>query len=110
MKPRLFAVLFVVLPATLSVSAQSARPVPPGIHRAEDADTRAQQNIPPPAKSRTVTDPAELMRDADELAALAQSLPAAVNQTTHGMLPKDLAANLKRIEKLAKRLRTEVSR
>lgn len=56
-----------------------------------------------------VVDQAKLRHDADELAALAQSVPPEVDQTAKGVLPKDLAEKLKRIEKLAKQLRSQIS-
>jgi len=51
----------------------------------------------------------KLKEDADELAQLAQSVPSDIDKTTHGLLSKDLPEKLKQIEKLAKRLRGEVS-
>ena len=53
-------------------------------------------------------DSAQLRRDADELARLASTLPADIARTANGALPKDLKDKLKRIEKLSKRLRTEL--
>jgi hypothetical protein len=50
-------------------------------------------------------DPVQLRSDADELAKLAITLPADVEQASKGVLPKDLKNKLKRIEKLSKRLR-----
>jgi hypothetical protein len=61
------------------------------------------------AKRRPV-DPAQLERDAHELASLAQLIPSEVQQVEHGRLPKDLDEQLKRIEKLSKQLRREISR
>jgi len=85
-------------------------PVPRGVRQGEQADAQAQQNIPPPAGQRGASlDPAKLRRDADELASLAASVPSAVDQTTHGVLPTDLLEKLKRIEKLSKRLRSELN-
>jgi hypothetical protein len=46
--------------------------------------------------------PQELRRQADELAQLAQRIPAAVDQVSAGKFPKDLNDNLRRIEKLPK--------
>jgi hypothetical protein len=43
------------------------------------------------------------------LAALAQSVPPDIDQTAKGILPKDLGQKLKRIEKLAKQLRGQLS-
>jgi len=51
----------------------------------------------------------KLKQDADQLATLAQLIPSDVDQTTKGILPKDLDQRLKRIEKLAKQLRSQIS-
>jgi len=40
---------------------------------------------------------------------LAESVLSEVDQTTKGLLPKDLSEKLKRIEKLAKQLRRQLS-
>src|SRR5215471_14526899 len=52
----------------------------------------------------------KVKQEADELAKLAQSIPSAMDKVTGGQLPKDLVARLKQIEKLSKRLRSEVGR
>ena len=57
---------------------------------------------------RPAIDLAKLKHNADELAAIAQTVPQEINQTTKGMLPKDLSDKLKRIEKLAKELRSQI--
>lgn len=88
--------------------AQS-RPIPPGIRQADQADVQSQRDMPPPLNQRATIDPNKLRHDADELAALAQSVPPEVDQTTKGVLPKDLSEKLKRIEKLAKQLRSQLS-
>jgi len=90
-------------------SFAQSRPIPPGIRQADQADTQSQRDMPPPVNQRATVDPAKLRRDADELAALAQSIPPEVDQTTKGVLPKDLSEKLKRIEKLAKQLRSQVT-
>lgn len=101
---KLFAVVMFL--AQLSLSQTPGR----GVHQAEQADAQAQQNIPPPVVQRRPSlDPAKLKRDADELATLAASIPPAIDQTTHGVLPNDLLEKLKKIEKLSKRLRGEIN-
>jgi hypothetical protein len=76
---------------------QGARPIPPGVRDA-------------PAKfDRRHTDPAKLQQEADELAKLSAAIPDQVAIVAKGRLPKDLADQLKRIEKLAKHLRSEIS-
>ena len=54
-------------------------------------------------------DAARARRDAEELAALANKIPAQVDKVSSQVLPKDLTQQLKQIEKLAKRLRGEIS-
>ncbi len=107
MKPPV--VLFVVLLWASAALAQGGRPVPPGIRQADQALDESQKNIPPPLYQRSPADLAKLKHDADELASLAQSIPSSLDQTRKGMLPKDLIERLKRIEKLAKQLRSQVS-
>jgi hypothetical protein len=51
-----------------------------------------------------------MRRDARELATLAHSIPPDIDLTAKGLLAKDLASRLKKIEKLAKQLRGEISR
>jgi hypothetical protein len=95
------------LPATI-VQAQGSRPIPPGVRQADQIDARSQRDTPSPTPRRTL-DLDKLKHDADELAALAQSVPPDIDQTAKGVLPKDLGSKLKRIEKLAKQLRTQLT-
>lgn len=53
-------------------------------------------------------DPVQVKKDADELAQLANAVPAEVTQAANGLVSKDLKDKLKRIEKLSKRLRSEL--
>jgi hypothetical protein len=53
-------------------------------------------------------DPAQLKREADELAGLARVIPSQVENVAAGQLPKNLNERLKRIEKLSKQLRREI--
>lgn len=101
----LLAILFCT-----SVAFAQVRPSSAGLHQAEQADAQSQKDIPPAPTLRITVDPAKLKHDADELAALAQSVPSEVDQTAKGLLPKDLGEKLKRIEKLAKQLRGELGR
>ena len=50
-----------------------------------------------------------VQRDADALARTAQSIPLDVESIRKGMLPKDVMQKLKQIEKLSKRLRSELN-
>jgi len=102
-------ILIVCLFLTLSLSAQSTqtRPGEPGLQA--ERQYEATHPIEPPQPPVRKIDPAQLQREADELSALAQSIPADIKSTTKGMLSKDLLEKLKRIEKLSKHLRSEVS-
>jgi len=93
-----------------STSAQTGRPVPAGVHQADQAQDQFERNSVPPLKQRPAMDMAKLKHYADELAAVAQTVPQEVDQTTKGLLPKDLSDKLKRIEKLAKELRSQIYR
>jgi len=98
----------IAIPLVLSSLAWSQRPAAPSLRQGEHAMAQSEKDIPPPLNQRPALDLAKLKRDADELASLAQSVPPAVDQTTKGILPKDLSEKLKRIEKLAKQLRAQI--
>jgi hypothetical protein len=68
--------------------------------------------VPPYASTRAPApriDPAMLQREARELLELSQSLQPDIESVNHGLFPKDVADKLKRIEKLSKRLRAEIT-
>jgi len=65
--------------------------------------------MPPPPQVRSAPSPQQLQREADELVGLAQSVPSQIQQVQRGVLPKELIDKLKRIEKLSKQLRSELS-
>ncbi len=92
----------------LTLAAQSARPVPVGVRQMDQGQGTVDKNSIPSLNQRPAIDPQKLKHDADELAALAGSVPSEVDQTTKGLLPKDLSEKLKRIEKLAKHLRSQI--
>jgi hypothetical protein len=69
--------------------------------------TEVYRNQAPTAPVRRI-DPVQVKNQADELAKLASSIPADINQVGKGLLPKELSEKLKRIEKLSKRLRQEL--
>jgi hypothetical protein len=72
--------------------APAIRPEPP-----RDTDMQAM-------RLQTIHD------DAEQLSALSSSLQSDLKQLQNGKLTKDLTENLKKIEKLSKRLRQEVAR
>lgn len=53
-------------------------------------------------------DVAQLRRDAAELAQLERTIQAQITEAERGAVPKDLGENLKKIQKLSKRLRGEL--
>lgn len=63
----------------------------------------------PPAVRRTIN-PITMQSQANQLADLAASMPQAVQNANKGLLEKDLIQRLKRIEKLAKQLRSQIDR
>jgi len=98
----------VVLAAFLAASGTLAQrrggfpqPPQPGERSSTPTETKP---VPLPR-----VDPLELQREARELAELAQTVPLDVDKVNHGLLPKDTGEKLKRIEKLAKRLRGELT-
>ena len=98
--------LCLLLVATLS-SAQhhgSPYPTPPA-----DAQAGSLSQTQPATSASPRTDPVQLERDAKELLSLAQSLQPDIASINHGLLPKDTLAKLKRIEKLSKHLRSELT-
>jgi len=64
---------------------------------------------PPPPLQAQKLDPAKLREEADELAKLAQLVPQDMGQITQGKMPKDAINRLKRIEKISKQLRSELT-
>lgn len=64
------------------------------------------QNPSTPARR---TDLEQAQREADELARMAQTVPADVTKVREGMLPKDAIEKLKQIEKLSKHLRAQLN-
>ena len=83
-------------------------PVPPGVREGEQRINNQQTDPPHPLAPRSVN-PAKLKSEAGELRDLADALPTAIDQVDKGIMPKDLNDNLKKIEKLAKHLRSEVN-
>jgi hypothetical protein len=82
------------------------RPIPPGIR---EADKQTNKPLDRPLTGTPGPDPANLKHEADELAQLSAGIPSDLARVAHGQIPKDLSEKLKRIEKLAKHLRNELS-
>jgi hypothetical protein len=101
---------FSSLPAVLGFSlvmaaAQTSHhmPTPPEPMDPQSHKTEQQQTLP-----RRI-DSAQIQKEADDLARMAETIPADVASVRKGMLPKDVIDKLKQIEKLSKRLRAELN-
>jgi len=92
----------------LTFCQPQGRPIPPGLRQAERQPGPADV-VPPLGPQQRKPDFARLHKDADELAELAGTIPAAVQQVSQGQFPKDLNEKLKHIEKLARKIRTQLS-
>jgi hypothetical protein len=102
--------LLLSLPLILGLLVAPASPQTPGHHfptPPERLDTST-----PEKESTTLTrrlDMAQLQKEAEDLARTAQTIPSDVASVRKGMMPKDVIEKLKQIEKLSKRLRTELN-
>lgn len=50
-----------------------------------------------------------MSQEAAELSKIAQTIPSDVDQAAKGLLPKEVIGKLKQIERLSKRLRSELN-
>ena len=77
----------------------------PGLHK-----TRIEMPLEPPISfPKKAVLSSQLQDEAAELAELSAGIPERIERVNQGQLPKELSKQLKRIEKLAKHLRSEVS-
>ena len=102
--PLWLCILLLIVPV-FATPRQRAKP--PGI---VTADQQANQPLEPPMQpqSRKIN-VEQVKKEADELKTLADGVPSQIEQVTKNQYPKDLTENLKRIERLAKHLRSEVT-
>jgi hypothetical protein len=97
-------VLLITMPLSRSLPGSQRRP---GLREAEK---RINAPLDPPVFfAKKGPDPSRLQEEAAELAKLSAGIPAGIERVNQGQLPKTLNEQLKRIEKLAKRLRSEVA-
>ncbi|MGA2744738.1 MAG: hypothetical protein ABSE44_08605 [Candidatus Sulfotelmatobacter sp.] len=94
--------VLVLLVALAAPQSHNTFPTPP-----PSLDTTASQK--PEATPVRRIDLEQLQKEADDLARTAQTIPSDVASVRKGMLPKDVIDKLKQIEKLSKRLRTELN-
>jgi len=102
----LWSVPLLLLFASVEASGQH-RPTYP--HPPQASDTATVENVQPQPSQRTHLNPAHLQEEVQELSSLAQELNQDIDAINHGLLPKDTVGKLKRVEKLAKRLRKEIA-
>ena len=86
---------------------QNPSPRPPQIEHHQPADQPEQVHSRRPP--RNPKDILQIKCDADELARLAGQVPQEINQVEKGLVSRDLNEQLKRIEKLSKRIRRELN-
>ena len=84
-----------------------ARPIPPGVREAEK-QINAQINEPAAKVKHKPVDPVKLQQEADELAKLSAAVRGQIELVRQGQFPTDVEEHLKRIDKLAKQLRSEI--
>jgi hypothetical protein len=68
-----------------------------------------QEDPKEPKTQRKMVDAVQAQKDAEELAALSKKVQGEVDQLSKNLLSKDLDKELKQIQKLAKRLRGEIT-
>ena len=103
---------FFLVTASLTVAPahpQGGRPIPPGVREADAQINKPIEQQTTAAPKKRSLDAAQLKREADELAKLSAAIPDQVALVAKGQLPKDLSDQLKRIEKLSKHIRSEIS-
>ncbi len=108
--PSLCALAFIAFSAASPSGAQRTD-TPRPIYREQprlDKELQAQITAPP-SQVHFRINRAQVKRDAEELARLAQSIPTGVAQVEKGAVSKDLSENLKKIQKLCKHLRSELA-
>jgi len=68
------------------------------------------QKVPTAEEMRVRLGRDQVQKDAQELSELCAKFPGDIEQMKQGLLPKDTVEKLKRMEKLSKRLREELTR
>ena len=104
---RLPVLAILVFFCVLSTDALQHRPIliqPPQSMNQDNAKATPEQVTLPKR-----IDLLQLQKEADDLARTAQTIPSDVASVRKGVLPKDIIEKLKQIEKLSKRLRTELN-
>jgi len=111
MKAGMLALAGVFLCSVLAAGQSALHPVPPGVREADKLPSPAD-NVPAALNRQSLgrrVEPAQLQRQADELAKQAQLISIEVGQVQSGRFPAGLVRRLKNIEKMSKQLRRELS-
>jgi hypothetical protein len=109
MEVRMAARLAILLLIVATVSTFGQTDIQTRIARKVDAkEQRASQVVVSPGPDVRAARLQMFNRDVSELTALSQSVQSDLRQLQRGVLVKDLDANLKRLEKLSKKLRREM--
>jgi len=106
-KPAICSVLFFFCLAFPLSSSESAAG-PAGLAQVRSS-VQSGSSDPTHQTTRHVVNIKEVRQDAKDLASIADSIPAQVEQIAKGELPASLAENLRKIERLSKHIRTEVA-
>ena len=107
---RLAFLSIIVLVCVLSTGAQMKDVYTPGVPPPPaPLDPDHGKTAPDESKLQRRIDPVKLQQEADDLARAAQTIPSDLANIRRGTLPKDTIQKLKEIEKLSKRLRSELN-
>lgn len=99
----LLLALMCVLFLSLGAAQKNNYPTPPEPLNKDDQTSQST-----PAATHHI-DMVRVQQEADDLARTAQTIPSDLRSVRKGMLPKDTIQKLKQIEKLSKRLRSELT-
>ena len=110
MRTILFLLLCLLAPRTTTAppfDLTQGRPIPPGVREADKQVNNAPNEAPLPPKPKQFN-VKQVQDEAAELAHLSAGIPEQIDYVSKGEMPKDLNDQLKRIEKLARHIRSEI--
>ena len=93
----------------VAFSAPPQHQIPPGIRQADNATNNGAIEKPTGQGDVKPIDASKVRADAAQLQQLAATVQGEIDQVTKGVMPKDMNDNLKKIEKLSKKLRSEIA-
>jgi hypothetical protein len=82
---------------------------PQNVNTNHPADIPATQPVQTAESRRDQAARAQMQKDVDELSQLCSQMTPDLQQVKQGMLPKDIANRLARMEKLSKRVRQQLT-